>query len=147
MHHEMDSTVRIHCIYKSMICEVISNRRTTHPREGACRPIHTMNLQYVHCSNNRFSDSWPQSIGNLFTDHMVLEALLSTVCLFGICHITGRRSRRKGLEVPCKYSYYCGPTKDPALIQDLVFIFATIVFPWPLNKTRHVYETSHNSRQ
>ena len=29
------------------ICVVTSNRRATHPREEACRPIHTINLQYV----------------------------------------------------------------------------------------------------
>ena len=33
------------------------------------------------------------------------------------------------LEVPCKYNYYCGPTKDPALIRDPVFIFAIMLIP------------------
>ena len=29
------------------VCVVASNRRATHPREEACWPIHTINLQYV----------------------------------------------------------------------------------------------------
>ena len=73
--------------------------------------------------------------------------------LSGICHITGRRRKGKGLEVPCKYNYYCGPTKDPALIrdpaliQDPAFIFVILLFPGPLNETRNLYKTGHNSRQ
>ena len=43
VHHEMYSAV----CNESQICMVTSNRRTTRPREGGCRPIHTMNLQYV----------------------------------------------------------------------------------------------------
>ena len=31
----------------TVFCVVASNRKTTHPREGASRIIHTMNLQYV----------------------------------------------------------------------------------------------------
>ena len=52
-------------------------------------------------------------------DHVVLYYTKS-LCrlLYGVCHITGRRRKGKGLEVPCKYTYYCGPTKDPALIRD-----------------------------
>ena len=34
----------------------------------------------VRCSDKVFSDSWPQSIGNLFTDHMVLNYTN------GLCH-------------------------------------------------------------
>ena len=41
VYHEMDSTVHNHRFYKS----VVASNRTTHPREGACRPIHAMNLQ------------------------------------------------------------------------------------------------------
>ena len=55
-----------------------------------------------------------------------------------VCHITRRSSKGKSLEVPCKYNYYCGPTKDPVLIQNPEFIF---LFPQRLN------ETGHNSRQ
>ena len=47
VHHVMDSTVRSHHVYKSMIRVFTSNRRTTCPREGAYQPIHTMNLQYI----------------------------------------------------------------------------------------------------
>ena len=46
VHHEMDSMIRDHHIYKLMIC-IASNMRKPHPREEACWPIHTMNLQYV----------------------------------------------------------------------------------------------------
>ena len=43
--HEMDSTVCSHRFYKSGC--VVAGNRTTRPREGACRPINTMNLQYM----------------------------------------------------------------------------------------------------
>ena len=52
----------------------------------------------------------------------------SVVCC-PVAHITGRRRKEKGLEVPCKYNYYSGPTKDPALIQDPTFIFVIMLFP------------------
>ena len=42
MHHEMDSVVHSHHVYKS-VCLIASDRRTTCPGEGACQPIHTMN--------------------------------------------------------------------------------------------------------
>ena len=97
------------------------------------------------------SDSWLHSIGNLFTDHVVLY-YTKGLChpLSDVCHITGRKRRGKGLEdcieVLCKCNHYCGPTKDPALIRDPAFIFA-IMLPQPLNETRYLYETSHNLRQ
>ena len=39
------------------------------------------------------------------------------------------KEERKGLEVPCKYYYYCGPTKDPELIRDPAIIFVIMLFP------------------
>ena len=50
----------------------------------------------------------------------------------GIYHITGRRRKGKGLEVPCKCNYYDGPTKDLALI------FVTMLFP-PTTKLDQVF--------
>ena len=75
---------------------------------------------------------WQHSVGNLFTDHMVLY---KGVCrpLSSICHIAERRRKAKGLEVQCKHNYYCGPTKDQALIRDLTFIFVIMLIP-PLTK-------------
>ena len=67
--------------------------------------------------------------------------------LSGVCNVTGRRRKGKGLVVLCRYNYYCGPTKDPALIQDPVFIYVIMLFPPPLNKIRCLYETGRNSRQ
>ena len=70
-----------------------------------------------------FSDSWGYSVRNLFTDHVVLYYMKGLCRLLScICHITGRRKKGKGLEVPCNYNYYCGPTKDPALIRDQAFL-------------------------
>ena len=43
--HEMDSAVRSHHFYKTVYSPVIE--QLTSPREGACWPIHTMNLQYM----------------------------------------------------------------------------------------------------
>ena len=47
----------------------------------------------------------------------------------GVYHMTGRRKKGKGLEVPCKHNYYFGPEKDPVLIRDLVFVFVIMLFP------------------
>ena len=43
VHHKMDNMVCSHHVYN---CVVASNRTTTQPGGGACRPIHTMNLQW-----------------------------------------------------------------------------------------------------
>ena len=67
--------------------------------------------------------------------------------LSGICHITGRRRKGKGLVAPFRYNDYCGPTKDPALIRDPAFILVIMLFSRPLNETRHLYKTSRNLRQ
>ena len=45
VHREMDSMFGSHRLTMYAICVVDSNR-TTHPGEGACQPIHTMNLQW-----------------------------------------------------------------------------------------------------
>ena len=84
----------------------------------------------VRGSDEGFSDSWPYSIGNLFTDHVVLY-YTKELChpLSGVCHITGKGGKEKALKVPCKYNYYHGPTKDPALIRHSPFIFVIMLFP------------------
>ena len=123
----MKCTVHSHHLYK---CVVASNRRTR-PREGACWPIHTMNLRYMAVINrSQIRDSWPYSVEILFTDHVVLY-YTKGLCypLSGVCHITGRRRKGKGLVAPFRYNYYCGPTKDPALIRDPAFIFVIMLFP------------------
>ena len=86
-----------------------------------------MNLQYVTVIKDSYS--WLQSVRNLFKDHMTLYYMKG----LGVCHITGRRRKGKGLEVSCKYNYYCGPTKFPALIRDPAFIFVIMQF-CPANK-------------
>ena len=47
VHHEMDGMVHSHCVYKPVWSRIGKQRGCTHPREGACQPIHAMNLQYV----------------------------------------------------------------------------------------------------
>ena len=64
-----------------------------------------------------------------------------------VCHITRRSRKGKGLEVPCKYMYYYGSTKNLAFIRDQVFSFIIMLFLHPLNKTKRLYETGHNLRQ
>ena len=58
--------------------------------------------------------------------------------LLDVCNGTGRRREGKGLVVtgPCRYNYYCGPTKDPAVIGDPAFIFNLMLFP-PATKRDH----------
>ena len=81
-------------------------------------PVANPNDEFaVSGSDKGFSDSWPHSVRNLFTDHVVLYYTKGLCCpLSGVCHITGKRRKGKGLQVPCKYNYYCGPTKDPTFI-------------------------------
>ena len=97
VHHEMDSIVHSHHFYKS----VITSNRTTRLREGACWPMHTMNVRYMAVTKD--SNSWPHSVGNLFTPQVVLY-YMKGLCrpLSSVCHITGTRKKGKGLEVSCK---------------------------------------------
>ena len=76
-----------------------------------------MNLQYVAVINDSQIVSWPYSVEILFiADHAVLYYTKGLYCpLSGVYHITGRR-KGKGLVGPFRYDYYCGTTKDPALI-------------------------------
>ena len=48
--------------------------------------------------------------------------------LSGVRYITGRSRKEKGSVGPFRYNYYCGPTKDPLLIQDPAFIFVIMLF-------------------
>ena len=87
-----------------------------------------MNLQYMEVINDYQIVSWPHYVEALFTDHVVL-CYIKGLCrsLPGICINTGRR-KGKGLVVPCRYNYCCGPKIDPALIRDLAFIFVIMLF-------------------
>ena len=106
-----------------------------------------MNLQQQAVINDsQIIDHTPLKF--LFADHVVLYYMKGLCCvLSGVCYITGRRRKRKGSVGPFRYHYYCEPTKDPALSQDPAFIFIIMLFSWPLNETRHLYETGGNSRQ
>ena len=54
----------------------------------------------VRGSGKVFSDSWAHSIGNLWTDQVVIYYMKGlSHPLSGICHITGRRKKGKCLEV------------------------------------------------
>ena len=104
--------------------------RTTRPREGACWPIHTMNLQYMAVINGyQIRDSWPHSVEILSTDHVVLYYTKRLYRLLsGVCHITGRRRKGKGLVAPFRYNNYCGPIKNTA------YIFVIMLFPLATNR-------------
>ena len=54
---------------------------------------------------------------------MGLYCLLSSVY-----HVTGR-GEKSLIEIPCKYNYNGGPTKDPALSRDPVFNFVIMLIP------------------
>ena len=70
----------------------------------------------VRGSDKRFSDRL-HSVEILFTDNVVLYYTKELYRpLSGVCHTTGRRGKGKGLVGPFRYNYYCGPTKDLALI-------------------------------
>ena len=79
---------------------------------------------------------------------MVLYYTKGLCCvLSGVCYITGRMRKGKGSVGLLRYHYYCEPTKDPALSRDSAFIIIIMLFSWPLNKTRHLYETGGYLRQ
>ena len=109
VYHKMDSIVHSHCVDKSV---VTSNRITTCLREGACQPIQKRNfhdmtvIKYSQIVGHTLSEIYSQITWHYIILHKGLCRLL-----FGVCHITGRRKKGKGLKVPCKYNYYCGPTK------------------------------------
>ena len=85
-----------------------------------------MNLQYVAVIKDSQIVGTPSEIA----DHMVLYYTNGLCCpLSDVCHTTGRRRKGKGLEVPGKYNYYCGPTKDLTLIRHPEFIFVITRFP------------------
>ena len=86
-----------------------------------------MNLQYMAViKGSQIVDRTLSKIYSQIMQYCYTKELCRL--LSGACPITGRRSKGKGLEVPCKYYYYCGPTKDPA------FIFVIILFPQPLTR-------------
>ena len=93
--------------------------------------MHTMNLQYMAVTKD--SDSWPHSLGNLFTAQVVLY-YMKRFChpLSGVCHITGTRRKGKGLEVSCKYrgkyNLLLLTHKKPGANRELEFIFAIMLF-------------------
>ena len=100
VHHEINSAIRSHCVYKYVWSPAI-NRKTTHPREGAFQPIHTMNLQYMavikdfQIAGQTLSEIYSQ-IAWYYTSYTKgLSYPLSSVC-----HITGRRRKGKGVKVP-----------------------------------------------
>ena len=126
VHHEMDSAVHNQHVYKSLQSTGCQENNLSQRRS---LPANLYEEFTVHGSDKGFSDSWPHFVRNLFTDHVVLYNTKGLYHLpSGICHITGRRRKGKGLELPCKYNYYCRPTKDPVLIRDPAFIFVIMVF-------------------
>ena len=102
------------------------------------------------CSDKWFSDSWLNSVEILFTDHVVLY-YTKGFChpLSGFCCITGRRRKGKGLVVPCRYNYYCEPTKDPVLIDTFQnhAHFTDAILNGPRNKIslKHYWNNIHSN--
>ena len=116
VHHEKDSVVpRSHCFYKSVQSPLIGEQLILEkkPATQSTRLICTR----VRGSDKRFSDSWLHSGKILFTDDVVLY-YKKGLCrlLSGVCYITGRRKKGKGIVGLFKYNYYCGLTIDPAFI-------------------------------
>ena len=62
VHHKIDSKVHSHHVYKSVWSPVI-RQRITRPREGACQPVHMIDLQYVAL----IKDSWILSLSEIYS--------------------------------------------------------------------------------
>ena len=103
----MDTVVCSRRVYKYVWLPVIENNSS----KRRSLPTNPHDKFAVHGSDKSFSVSWLHSVGNLFTDHVVLY-YTKGLCrpLSGVYHSTGRKRKGKVLEVPCKYNYYCGPT-------------------------------------
>ena len=120
-----------HCFYK-YVCVVASNRKTTHPREGASRTIHTMNLQYVAVINDSQIVAISHTPSKVYLPQIMWYYITrrgSVVCCQASISYYWEKEERKGLVGQFRYDYYCGPTKDPALIRDPTFIFVILLFP------------------
>ena len=100
------------------ICVVVNNR-TTRPREGACWPIHTMNLQYVAVINDsQIVGHTTSKFYSQITWYYITQRGSVICCQMSVILLEeqGRTRKGKGLVVPCRFNYYCEPTKDKALI-------------------------------
>ena len=107
VHHEMDSVVCGCYVYISVWSPVIEQLILEKDPANS----------HDELADRGFSDGGPH-FEKLFTDHVEFYYMKG----FVVCHITGRR-KEKGLEVPYKYIYYYGSTKDPVFIQDLNGIY------------------------
>ena len=77
---------------------VASNRRTTHDGEGAAGNPHN-EFAVVVTKDSHIADCIPLG-KNKLTDHVVFHYIYTRGSV--VCHITGRRRKWKGLEIPCK---------------------------------------------
>ena len=108
VHHEMDSMVCSHHVYKSVWFSVIGEQLVPEkePANQSTRWI---------CSgcDKGFSDSVPHYVEKFIHTSRGIFYYMKGLChpLSNVCHITGRRRKGKGLEVLCKYNYYYGSTK------------------------------------
>ena len=102
IHHEMDnSSVRIvvTVFINLCICPVIGEQLILEKS----LPTNSHNKFAVQGSDKGFSDSWSHSIGDFFTDHVVLYYTKELRHLLSdICHITGRRRKGKALKYHLK---------------------------------------------
>ena len=98
-----------------------------------------MNLQYLAINDSQIVGHTPLKFYSPGADHVVLYYMMGLCCaLSGVYHITGRKRKGKGLVGPFRYNYYCGPTKDLALIQDHAFIFVIMLFS-PASKREQAF--------
>ena len=76
-----------------------------------------MNLQYFAViSDSQIVGCTPLNICSQITWYYTSYAKGLSHTLSAVCHITGRRRKGKGVNVPCKRNYYFRHTKDPALV-------------------------------
>ena len=101
VHHEMYSVVHSHYVHKSVPWPVIVEQLILE-KEPADQSTNKFAVAVM--KDSQIVGCTPSE--NLFTDHMVFYYTKGLCCpLASVCHITGRRRKGKGLEVPCKYNY------------------------------------------
>ena len=107
MHHEMESVIYGHHVYKSVWSPVkgeqfILEKEPANPLDEFVVAV----IQNSHILKNYSQVTW----------YFIIQRAV-------IYHTAGRRGKGKGLEISCKYIHFYGSTEDLVFIRDLAFIY------------------------
>ena len=125
-HHEIDSAVHSHHVYKSVRVNA-SNRRKTRPREGVYWPIHMMNLQYVAViKDSQIVGSNPLEIYSQITWYYITRRGPVVRCPVSVI-LLGEGGKEKAWKYHVNIVIIVDPQR-PGIIQDPAFIYNIMLF-------------------